>query len=53
VQNAIQASNFIRPAMAPVISAGVMIANIIWNAMKASFGMWVPGHVPLMFRRPA
>jgi hypothetical protein len=52
-QMAIQALNFRRPASAPVISAGVMIANIIWNAMKASLGMCVPGHSPLMLARPA
>ena len=32
--NQINAENFIRSANAPVISAGVMIANIIWNNMK-------------------
>jgi hypothetical protein len=49
----IHALNFSRPASAPVISAGVMIANIIWNAMKASLGMCVPGHSPLILARPA
>ena len=28
-----------RSANAPVISAGVMIANIIWNIMKTDSGM--------------
>ncbi len=28
------AENFMRSAMAPEMSAGVMMANIIWNAMK-------------------
>jgi hypothetical protein len=27
--------NFLRSANAPVIRAGVMTANIIWNSMKA------------------
>jgi hypothetical protein len=49
----IQAPNFRRPASAPVISAGVMIENIIWNAMKSSLGMCVPGHSPPMLARPA
>ena len=30
--------NFIRSAKAPEMSAGVMTANIIWNAAKASVG---------------
>ena len=30
--------NFIRSAMAPVISAGVMMANIIWKAQNAMRG---------------
>jgi hypothetical protein len=29
------AENFFRSANAPVMSAGVMIANIIWKSMKA------------------
>ena len=33
------AENFIRSANAPVISAGVMTANIIWNSMKAWCGI--------------
>ena len=28
-----------RSAKAPVISAGVMMANIIWNSMKTWWGM--------------
>ena len=31
--------NFARSAIAPVINAGVMIANIIWYAMKVRWGM--------------
>src|SRR3989339_1326496 len=31
--------NFIRSANAPVISAGVMTANIIWNTMKSEWGI--------------
>ena len=34
-----QAENFMRSAIAPVISAGVMIANIIWNAENDSGGI--------------
>ena len=34
-----KAENFIRSANAPMISAGVMIANIIWKIMKAWCGM--------------
>ena len=33
--------NFARSANAPVISAGVMMANISWNAMNNSCGMVV------------
>ena len=33
-----QARNFIRSAMAPVMRAGVMMANIIWKATKAKGG---------------
>ncbi len=31
--------NFFRSAKAPVMSAGVMTANIIWKSMKAWCGM--------------
>ena len=31
--------NFIRSATAPLISAGVMIANLPWNITKTSSGM--------------
>ena len=31
--------NFFRSAKAPVISAGVITANIIWNSMNAWCGM--------------
>jgi hypothetical protein len=34
LMKAIQTLNFMRSAMAPRISAGVMIANIAWNMMK-------------------
>ena len=34
--------NFIRSATAPAISAGVMIANIIWNTMNALSGTESP-----------
>jgi hypothetical protein len=37
--NAIQPRNLARSAIAPEISAGVMIANISWNATKASVGV--------------
>ena len=33
------ALNFSRSAVAPVISAGVMIANVIWNAQNRMNGM--------------
>jgi len=33
--NSTQEPNFIRSAMAPLIRARVMIANIIWKATKA------------------
>jgi hypothetical protein len=33
-----QAENFILLATAPEISAGVITANIIWNAMNARWG---------------
>ena len=35
----IQAPNFVRSAIAPLISATVMIANTAWNATNASGGM--------------
>ena len=37
--NHISAENFIRSAKAPVISAGVMMAKVIWNIMKTDSGM--------------
>jgi hypothetical protein len=37
--NSRKAENFLRSAKAPVISAGVMMANIIWNSMKTWWGM--------------
>ena len=33
------AENFMRSAKAPQISAGVMIANVIWNIMKTVSGI--------------
>ena len=33
--NSRKAENFLRSAKAPVISAGVMMANIIWKIMNA------------------
>ncbi len=33
------AENFMRSAKAPVISAGVMIAKVIWNTTKTHSGM--------------
>src|SRR5262249_61674491 len=37
--NHAHAENFMRSAIAPVISAGVMMANIIWNARNTSGGI--------------
>jgi hypothetical protein len=31
--------NFLRSANAPVMRAGVITANIIWNSMKAVWGI--------------
>ena len=39
VMKAIQTLNFIRSAIAPRISAGVMMANIPWNMTKTYSGM--------------
>ena len=33
------AENFMRSAKAPAISAGVMMANVIWNAQNKMKGM--------------
>ena len=38
-RNQTHAENFMRSAIAPVISAGVMTANIIWNAENDSGGI--------------
>ena len=38
VRNTIHAENFTRSATAPLMSAGVMMANIIWYTQKASGG---------------
>ena len=43
-----QVKNFARSAIAPEISAGVMIANISWKAANTSTGMRQHGAV----RRP-
>ena len=40
------AANLMRSAIAPVISAGVMIANVSWNATNASGGIGEPPNVP-------
>jgi hypothetical protein len=39
VEKIIIAENFIRSAKAPTISAGVMIAKVIWNTKKRTSGM--------------
>ena len=36
--NTMYVENFIRSAIAPLMRAGVMIANIIWKSMKVSCG---------------
>ena len=41
MMNITSALNFIRSAKAPVISAGVMIAKVIWNIRKTVSGMVV------------
>ncbi len=33
------AENFMRSTIAPMISAGVMMAKVIWKVMKTSSGM--------------
>jgi hypothetical protein len=38
-----KAENFMRSAMAPTMSAGVMIANISWKTMKSCGGMFSSG----------
>ena len=37
--NQSSAENFMRSAKAPLISAGVMIAKVIWNIMKTLSGI--------------
>ena len=39
VRNISQPENFIRSANAPVMRAGVMMANMIWNAMNTVAGI--------------
>ena len=46
------AENFIRSAKAPVISAGVMMAKVIWNIMNTDSGM-VPASVAFTVSLPA
>jgi hypothetical protein len=50
------AENFMRSAKAPTISAGVMMANVIWKVMKTVSGM-VPVRLstvtPLRNARPS
>ena len=41
-RNTAQPANLSRAAVAPVISAGVITANIIWYATKASAGIVTP-----------
>ena len=41
-----------RSAMAPVINAGVITANVIWNAMNSTSGI-VPNSSPLKLRMNA
>ena len=40
--NSVNARNFTRSANAPVMSAGVMTANMHWNATNASSGIVPP-----------
>ena len=48
-----QAENFVRSAIAPVINAGVITANIIWKATKAVSGIVSPGSTwPVTSRNP-
>ena len=47
VMKAIQTLNFMRSAIAPRISAGVMIANMPWNMMKTYSGMLRGGEAKL------
>ena len=53
MMNTKYAENFIRSAMAPEISAGVMMANIIWNAMNRMCGIVDPscGSRPTPFKK--
>ncbi len=37
--NSTSAENFMRSAKAPTISAGVMIAKVIWKVMKTDSGI--------------
>jgi hypothetical protein len=37
--NTMKVENFFRSAKAPVMRAGVMTANIIWNSMNTWWGM--------------
>ncbi|MNW71014.1 hypothetical protein D3C74_506040 [compost metagenome] len=49
--NISSAENFMRSAKAPVISAGVMMAKVIWNMMKTLSG--IVGAISLTLTLPA
>ena len=54
--NQTQAENFMRSATAPEIKAGVMMANIIWNTMKAPSGIespWIALPTPTLSPNPS
>ena len=53
VVNTTKALNFIRSAKAPVIRAGVMIANIPWKIMNACAGILASGVAPSEALTPA
>ena len=46
--NSAHAVNFTRSASAPLIRAGVMMANISWKAAKTYTGMVVPSQSSVM-----
>jgi hypothetical protein len=54
VMNSAQAENFTRSASAPLIRAGVMMANISWKTRKTKTGIVYPSHssVRPMLLRP-
>ena len=47
-----RAENFIRSAKAPAISAGVMMAKVIWNAEKTYSGMVGASELVLLMPMP-